>query len=897
MLWRRLNAPPGRRGGPGGGRTRASPSASSSSSSPAPPRSPSPRPLLPDLDAPALLGTVLGTVGDDEQLRLDTKLGQALITDNGPARLFSPLTVSPSEGRASAGPAAAPPPAAAATTTTTTAPLQQQQQLPLMFYLPGLDGSGLAASNQFLPLSRAFELRCLALPPADRMAFPQLVAHVAALVEADVRRDCGGGGGGGEEDDDKEGATTTAPRRRPVYLLGESFGGVLAIAVAERLGPALVDRLVLVNPATSFAESVWPRAGGVLAALPDPLYRALPLLLSPVLSNPVALALAAAEAEREARARDAAAYAKSEADSYDDYNNNNANAIDDENNDDPIPEPLRRASDALYALIGLMPQLSALRLVLPRDTLAHRLQLLQEGAAAARALLPRVQQRALVLAGELDLLIPSSDEAKLLEQRMPRARSFVLKGRSHALLQEQGVDLVETLREQGFYVERRLFTSDGPLEDFLVEEAEGVAEAEATASAAKKENSKNKRKAGLSGGRLAAACPGAFGTPAPIELPTPRELELDSQRFVATLRALTSPVFFSTDPNTGAVRQGLNNVPLGRGNKNGGAPVLLVGNHQLFAADMYALVAEFLRERGAMVRGLAHPVVFGGFGGGGGGEGGEGGGGDGGGGDRGGSSSNGNGDGNGASPASFGAFLSTYGAVPVSPFNLHALLAAGETTLLFPGGAREAFKRRGEEYTLIWPERSEFVRMAARFGATIVPFSAVGADEAVVQLLSGPELAELRERVPAPLREAAGRLMSSSGGGSGGRGGSSSSNSSSRPQQHQQPPQNLPVARRGVNAQAFDDDAFANALPLIAPNGAPRRLYFKFGAPIRTTPEMASDRAACDALYKQTKSEVEDGLQWLLAERGRDPYGEFVPRLLWERAPWNAGKQAPTFRP
>ena len=45
--------------------------------------------------------------------------------------------------------------------------------------------------------------------------------------------------------------------------------------------------------------------------------------------------------------------------------------------------------------------------------------------------------------------------------------------------------------------------------------------------------------------------------------------------------------------------------------------------------------------------------------------------------------------------------------------------------LLYPGGAREAFKRKGEKYKLFWPKRQEFVRMASRFGATIIPFAAV----------------------------------------------------------------------------------------------------------------------------------------------------------------------------
>ena len=39
------------------------------------------------------------------------------------------------------------------------------------------------------------------------------------------------------------------------------------------------------------------------------------------------------------------------------------------------------------------------------------------------------------------------------------------------------------------------------------------------------------------------------------------------------------------------------------------------------------------------------------------------------------------------------------------------------------------FNLQGEAYKLIWPDQPEFVRMAARFGATIVPFGTVGEDD------------------------------------------------------------------------------------------------------------------------------------------------------------------------
>jgi pimeloyl-ACP methyl ester carboxylesterase len=57
------------------------------------------------------------------------------------------------------------------------------------------------------------------------------------------------------------------PADRPVYILGESFGGILALAIAASR-PDLVCRLVLVNPATSYQRSVWPTLGPLLPNVP-----------------------------------------------------------------------------------------------------------------------------------------------------------------------------------------------------------------------------------------------------------------------------------------------------------------------------------------------------------------------------------------------------------------------------------------------------------------------------------------------------------------------------------------------------------------------------------------------------------------------------------------------------
>jgi hypothetical protein len=62
---------------------------------------------------------------------------------------------------------------------------------------------------------------------------------------------------------------------------------------------------------------------------------------------------------------------------------------------------------------------------------------------------------------------------------------------------------------------------------------------------------------------------------------------------LTTLRRFVSPVFFSTDATTGQLIPGLSGVPLGQP----GRPVLLIGNHQLFAPDMPLMVAQFLQVR------------------------------------------------------------------------------------------------------------------------------------------------------------------------------------------------------------------------------------------------------------------------------------------------------------
>ena len=75
-------------------------------------------------------------------------------------------------------------------------------------------------------------------------------------------------------------------------------------------------------------------------------------------------------------------------------------------------------------------------------------------------------------------------------------------------------------------------------------------------------------------------------------------------------------------------------------------------------------------------------------------------------------------------------FVVQTGAVLGTRANCAALMRRGEHLLVFPGGAREVFKHKGEAYRLIWKERYGFVRLAIEHGYSITPYATVGAEEA-----------------------------------------------------------------------------------------------------------------------------------------------------------------------
>jgi len=241
---------------------------------------------------------------------------------------------------------------------------------------------------------------------------------------------------------------------------------------------------------------------------------------------------------------------------------------------------------------------------------------------------------------------------------------------------------------------------------------------------------------------------------------------------------------------------------------------------------------------GCWVRGLAHPFVVGGAG-----------------------AAGGNAGPGGA--AGGGSFLRRFGAVPVSGRSLVSLLSNGEPCLLFPGGVREAYKLKNEEYKLLWPEKPEFVRAANRHGALIVPFAAVGAEDCLDLVLDTSEVRNLPDFLGGEARRRADSVRG---------------------------------PRMGGAAEAqLAGESFLS--PVAVPNGKLERWYFFFGSPVdmSETGEFAhatEDADIASAAYAEVKRRCQHGLDYLLRERSNDPFQSFLPRLAYEQM---YGKSAPTF--
>uniref|UniRef100_A0A7N2L2Z4 Serine aminopeptidase S33 domain-containing protein n=1 Tax=Quercus lobata TaxID=97700 RepID=A0A7N2L2Z4_QUELO len=255
---------------------------------------------------------------------------------------------------------------------------------PILLFLPGMDGTGLGLVLHHKALGKAFEVWCLHIPVHDRTPFEGLVK----LVEETVR------------------FKHALSPHKPIYLVGDSFGGCLALAVASR-NPAIDLVLILSNPATSFGRSQLQPLFPILAAMPDGLHSAVPYLLSSIMGDPVKMAAVNIESS--------------------------------------FP-PGQRFERLSHSLTGLLPYLSGFDDIIPRDTLLWKLKLLKSAAAYANSRLHAVKAEVLVLASGKDNMLPSRDEAERLKNSLQDCVVRHFKDNGHTLLLEDGIGLMTVIK-------------------------------------------------------------------------------------------------------------------------------------------------------------------------------------------------------------------------------------------------------------------------------------------------------------------------------------------------------------------------------------------------------------------------------------------------------------------
>ena len=254
---------------------------------------------------------------------------------------------------------------------------------PLLLVLPGLDGSAVTAWTQYPELATGYEVRALAVPPNARVDFDGLVAAVVAAAEG---------------------------ADRDVYVLGESIGAGVALAAGKQ--SKAVDGLVLVSPATSWADTPLGGAREALLNAPDLVLMAVVAISTYQLLDSDQLATTVRRVATGERS------------------------------------PLL-AGEAREAYAWRVVRELPARLALDAGGLRWRLRAWIEPAYAAAATdaLATIACPVLCVAGSADLRVPAEAEAARIARAVPRGALRVVPGAGHAGATDDRVDLAALLAD------------------------------------------------------------------------------------------------------------------------------------------------------------------------------------------------------------------------------------------------------------------------------------------------------------------------------------------------------------------------------------------------------------------------------------------------------------------
>ncbi|KAH9791710.1 AB hydrolase-1 domain-containing protein [Citrus sinensis] len=253
----------------------------------------------------------------------------------------------------------------------------------------GIDGVGLGLIRQHQSLGKIFDIWCLHIPVKDRTSFTGLVKLIESTVRSESNR---------------------SPKR-PVYLVGESLGACIALAVAAR-NPDIDLVLILVNPATSFNKSVLQSTIPLLELIPGQITTMLSSTLSLMTGDPLKMAM-----------------------------DNVAKRL-------SLQPTIQDLSQDLVALSSYLPVLAD---ILPKETLLWKIELLKAASAYANSRLHAVKAQMLVLCSGKDQLMPSQEEGERLSSALHKCEPRNFYDHGHFLLLEDGVDLVTIIKGASYY--------------------------------------------------------------------------------------------------------------------------------------------------------------------------------------------------------------------------------------------------------------------------------------------------------------------------------------------------------------------------------------------------------------------------------------------------------------
>ena len=246
-------------------------------------------------------------------------------------------------------------------------PLKPNPSYPLFIFLPGLGETIELGQLQTAGLEAAFNVRYLMLPPQELSSWDILSQKVVDLIQSELK--------------------TEQPKS--VYLCGECFGACLGLKVLLK-APQLFNRVILINPASSFHRLPWSHWTSFFTNwLPQSIYQVFSSAFLPFLAS------------------------------------------------------LKRTTPANRQAL-----LQSVRSA-PLKASAHRLSLLTE-FKIDKTQLHQLNQAFLIIASKADLLLPSFTEGQRLVESLPNARMVTLPNSGHACLLEEKIKLFEIIKAANF---------------------------------------------------------------------------------------------------------------------------------------------------------------------------------------------------------------------------------------------------------------------------------------------------------------------------------------------------------------------------------------------------------------------------------------------------------------